>query len=64
MVQPFTTTVVGSMPKPVWLYQQRPLAGPGTDHHGSGADWNPWAPLRQSLPMATFSPRPRTTLPA
>ena len=27
------------MPKPAWLYQQRPLAGPGTDHHGSGADW-------------------------
>ena len=38
--QPFTTTVVGSLPKPAWLYQQRPLAGPGTDHHGSGADWN------------------------
>ena len=40
MPQPFTTTVVGSLPKPAWLYQQRPLAGPGTDHHGSGADWN------------------------
>ena len=40
MPEPFTTTVVGSMPKPAWLYQQRPLAGPGTDHHGSGADWN------------------------
>ena len=39
MPQPFTTTVVGSLPKPAWLYQQRPLAGPGTDHHGSGADW-------------------------
>ena len=40
MPQPFTTTVVGSLPKPAWLYQQRPLAGAGTDHHGSGADWN------------------------
>ena len=40
MPEPFITTVVGSMPKPAWLYQQRPLAGPGTDHHGSGADWN------------------------
>ena len=40
MPQPFTTTVVGSLPKPAWLYQQRPLAGPGTDHHGAGADWN------------------------
>ena len=40
MPQPFTTTVVGSLPKPAWLYQQRPLAGPGTDHHGGGADWN------------------------
>ena len=39
MPEPFTTTVVGSLPKPAWLYQQRPLAGPGTDHHGSGADW-------------------------
>ena len=40
MPQIFATTVVGSLPKPAWLYQQRPLAGPGTDHHGSGADWN------------------------
>ena len=40
MPEPFVTTVVGSMPKPAWLYQQQPLAGPGTDHHGSGADWN------------------------
>ena len=40
MPEAFTTTVVGSLPKPAWLYQQRPLAGPGTDHHGSGADWN------------------------
>ena len=40
MAQAFTTTVVGSLPKPAWLYQQQPLAGPGTDHHGSGADWN------------------------
>jgi 5-methyltetrahydropteroyltriglutamate--homocysteine methyltransferase len=39
MPEAFATTVVGSMPKPAWLYQQRPLAGPGTDHHGSGADW-------------------------
>ena len=39
MPQAFTTTVVGSLPKPAWLYQQQPLAGPGTDHHGSGADW-------------------------
>lgn len=38
MPPPFTTTVVGSLPKPAWLYQQRPLAGPGTNHHGSGAE--------------------------
>ncbi len=35
----FTTTVVGSMPKPPWLYSQRQLADAGTDHHGSGGDW-------------------------
>ena len=39
MPDAFTTTVVGSLPKPPWLYQQSPLAGPGTDHHGGGADW-------------------------
>ena len=39
MAEPFETTVVGSMPKPPWLYQQEPLAAKGSDHHGGGADW-------------------------
>ncbi len=33
------TTVVGSMPKPAWLYRQTPLDAKGFDHHGTGADW-------------------------
>ena len=39
MAEPFETTVVGSMPKPPWLYRQEPLAAKGSDHHGGGADW-------------------------
>ena len=39
MAEPFTTTVVGSMPKPPWLYRQVPLDAKGFDHHGTGSDW-------------------------
>ncbi len=39
MAEPFITTVVGSMPKPPWLYQQAAMDAKGADHHGSGADW-------------------------
>ncbi|MDA1127596.1 MAG: hypothetical protein O2913_02715 [Chloroflexi bacterium] len=33
------TTVVGSMPKPPWLYRQAAMDSKDSDHHGSGADW-------------------------
>ncbi|MDP7586831.1 MAG: hypothetical protein FI737_13435 [SAR202 cluster bacterium] len=39
MAEPFETTVVGSMPKPPWLYNQVPLDTKGFDHHGAGSDW-------------------------
>ena len=39
MPEPFITTVVGSMPKPPWLYKQVPLDTKGSDHHGTGSDW-------------------------
>ena len=39
MAEPFETTVVGSMPKPPWLYRQSSLDAKGSDHHGAGADW-------------------------
>ena len=39
MAEPFVTTVVGSMPKPPWLYRQAPLDAKGFDHHGTGSDW-------------------------
>ncbi len=39
MAEPFGTTVVGSMPKPPWLYRQAPMDAKGSDHHGGGADW-------------------------
>jgi len=39
MAEPFITTVVGSMPKPPWLYNQVPLDAKGFDHHGTGSDW-------------------------
>ena len=38
MAEPFETTVVGSMPKPPWLYRQSSLDAKGSDHHGEGAD--------------------------
>lgn len=40
MTKPFLTTVVGSMPKPVWLMEQIPLNEKGKQLHGKGADWN------------------------
>ena len=39
MAEPFETTVVGSMPKPPWLYRQTPLDAKGFDHHGPASDW-------------------------
>ena len=39
MTKPFLTTVVGSMPKPVWLMEQKPLNEKGKQLHGKGADW-------------------------
>ena len=39
MAEPFITTVVGSMPKPPWLYRQMPLDTKGFDNHGTGSDW-------------------------
>ena len=39
MAEPFVTTVVGSLPKPPWLYRQAPLDSKGFDHHGAGSDW-------------------------
>jgi len=39
MAEPFITTVVGSMPKPPWLYRPVPLDTKGFDHHGTGSDW-------------------------
>jgi len=39
MAEPFLTTVVGSMPKPPWLYSQVSLDDGKTDHHGQGGDW-------------------------
>ena len=39
MAEPFITTVVGSMPKPPWLYRQAAMDAKGSDHHGRGADW-------------------------
>ena len=39
MAGPFLTTVVGSMPKPSWLYSQVSFDSQETDHHGQGGDW-------------------------
>ena len=39
MSKPFQTTVVGSMPKPVWLMEKLPLNAKGKQVHGKGADW-------------------------
>ena len=39
MPEPFITTVVGSMPKPPWLYHQKPMDSKGFDHHYTGSDW-------------------------
>ena len=39
MAEPFLTTVVGSMPKPPWLYSQVSFDSSETDHHGQGGDW-------------------------
>ena len=39
MAEPFLTTVVGSMPKPPWLYSQVSFDSGETDHHGHGGDW-------------------------
>ena len=35
----FTTTVVGSMPKPDWLYEVTTLNDGKRDHHGAGGNW-------------------------
>ena len=39
MAEPLLTTVIGSLPKPAWLYQQVPPNEPGAEHHGAGAQW-------------------------
>jgi len=39
MSEAFVTTVVGSMPTPVWLMEQLPLNAEGKQVHGKGADW-------------------------
>ena len=39
MAKPFLTTVIGSMPKPPWLYEQRAWNAKGSDVLGSGAGW-------------------------
>ena len=39
MPEPFMTTVVGSMPKPTWLFSQVSFDSHETDHHGQGGDW-------------------------
>ena len=36
---PFTTTVIGSLPKPAWLQEQVPLNEAGKQVHGQGASW-------------------------
>lgn len=37
--QAFRTTVIGSMPKPEWLYRRIALNEGARDHHGGGSDW-------------------------
>ena len=39
VTKPFLTTVIRSMPKPPWLYDQRSWHAAGTDVLGPGADW-------------------------
>ena len=38
MSKTFLTTMVGSMPKPPWLYSQVSFDSGETDHHGHGRD--------------------------
>ena len=38
-MEPFLTTVVGSMPKPAWLFEPNVFHSESKDHHGSGSDW-------------------------
>lgn len=40
MSAPFLTTVVGSMPKPAWLFAPNVFHAATKDHHGSGSDWS------------------------
>jgi len=39
MAEPFITTVIGSMPKPPWLYQKPPADAMKTGLQGGDADW-------------------------
>lgn len=40
MPEPFLTTVVGSQPKPAWLFEHLPMdTGDAKQVHGQGADW-------------------------
>ncbi|MCZ6875972.1 MAG: hypothetical protein O7G88_20985, partial [bacterium] len=39
MNTPFLTTVIGSMPKPAWLFEPSLFHADNKDHHGSGSDW-------------------------
>ncbi|MEE9198522.1 MAG: hypothetical protein V3U26_01855, partial [Dehalococcoidia bacterium] len=39
MSQPFLTTVIGSLPKPAWLYDKTALTEKAVDLHARGAAW-------------------------
>ena len=39
MTERFLTTVIGSMPKPAWLLEQRPANAKGADVLGQGPAW-------------------------
>ena len=39
MAEPFETTVVGSMPKPPWLYRHSTRDTEGSDYNSPGSDW-------------------------
>lgn len=39
MTEPFVTTVIGSLPKPAWLYEKTALTEKAKELHGRGASW-------------------------
>jgi 5-methyltetrahydropteroyltriglutamate--homocysteine methyltransferase len=55
MVQAFTTTVIGSMPKPPWLYTPTIALDGKRDHFGTGGTWRlDGEALRQAQDDATL----------